>query len=211
MRDSVTPDIFAAPVEDKFSDYDPFARTPDVQPGPTKGAIGFIRQAKSAEAAILGANPELNREAAKAMAPKGKVKPDDNIKRLLKIAGDLGYFALKTEYFEANYSGMILKKDLGGIIDVIGFRPKNGAVEVLGIQDTTINSMAAHIRKMASANEVAVPGLGKRTYLDMTRSFLKSGVRIVIIGWYKEGVHWKYKEFEVTEKVIEEAIGRKRK
>lgn len=193
-------------------DYDPFAGTPDAQPT-VKPGVGYMRRPKDAWAAFDGPNPETDSKAAQAIRDKqkAKTKPDRNIKKLIDYAASLGYFAFGTEYYASVYGGAIVKKDMLGVIDVLGIKAVGTHTEMLGIQDTTKTGMAAHIRKMASTDEVAIPGIGKRPYVDMVRAFLNANGKLLLIGWYQEGSRWAFETFWVTEDVLQKAIARKRK
>lgn len=218
MKDFATPDIFAdhpiMTTKHPITDYDPFARTPDVAPGPVGTASkGYVRKAKTVDEAILGANPELDRNAAATAREKqsAKLTPDDAIPKIIKHAASQGFSAVRTEHRITNYSGVVSKTDWYGLCDVSAIKAVGGNTALRAYQSTTKASVAAHIRKMASDEKFQVPGRGMQRYVDMTREFLKCNGRIFIIGWYFENNRWQFVEFEVTWKVIEDAIGRKRK
>lgn len=197
-------------------EYDPFDKTPDAPSSKSLGEKGFVRKPRSAEEAILGANPELDREAYQnelAKQQKKAGKPKDCIKRIIELATKAGYFAIKCELYEAQYSGAILKRDLFGIIDVIGIRlnTRGMGTDVIGYQDTTASQVNAHLRKMVSTELVAVGGLGQRTYKSMTEAWLNAGCKLVIVGWKQEGRFWMPDLLDVTRELLLEVESRKRR
>jgi hypothetical protein len=71
------------------------------------------------------------------------------------------------------------KKDLFGIFDIVAI----GNGETIGIQLTSKSNMSSRIKKIADS--------------DFLTEIVRSGWRIIVIGWYKkENGRYDYKEFE---------------
>lgn len=73
-----------------------------------------------------------------------------------------------------------IRQDLFGFIDVLCL----GDDEIIGVQTTTKSNMNARIKKISDHENVA--------------AVRKSGMRILVHGWYKEKGRWKFNEVDIS-------------
>jgi hypothetical protein len=96
--------------------------------------------------------------------------------RTIALYESKGY---KCDIFESYNSFSRRKKDLFGIFDIVAI----GNGETLGIQLTSKSNMSSRIKKITDS--------------DFFTEIVRSGWRIIVIGWYKkENGRYDYKEFE---------------
>jgi hypothetical protein len=96
--------------------------------------------------------------------------------RTIALYESRGY---KCDIVESYNSFSRRKKDLFGIFDIVAI----GNGETLGIQLTSKNNMSSRIKKITNS--------------DFFAEIVRSGWRIIVIGWYKkENGRYDYKEFE---------------
>jgi len=96
--------------------------------------------------------------------------------RTVALLKDRGYQCDVVESYNAFTKR---KKDLFGIFDIVAI----GNGETIGIQLTSKSNMSSRIKKIADS--------------DFFTEIVRSGWRIIVIGWYKkENGRYDYKEFE---------------
>jgi len=96
--------------------------------------------------------------------------------RTIALYESKGY---KCDIVESYNSFSRRKKDLFGIFDIVAI----GNGETLGIQLTSKSNMSSRIKKITDS--------------DFFTEIVRSGWRIIVIGWYKkENGRYDYKEFE---------------
>jgi hypothetical protein len=96
--------------------------------------------------------------------------------RTIALYESKGY---KCDIVESYNSFSRRKKDLFGIFDIVAI----GNGETLGIQLTSKSNMSSRIKKITNS--------------DFFTEIVRSGWRIIVIGWYKkENGRYDYKEFE---------------
>jgi hypothetical protein len=99
-----------------------------------------------------------------------------NNARTIALYESKGY---KCDIVESYNSFSRRKKDLFGIFDIVAI----GNGETLGIQLTSKSNMSSRIKKITDS--------------DFFTEIVRSGWRIIVIGWYKkENGRYDYKEFE---------------
>jgi hypothetical protein len=88
------------------------------------------------------------------------------------------------EHWKRNpVTGIQTKHDLFGFIDILAL----GNDEIVGVQTTTQDHLAAHVRKIVKAPTFA--------------AVVASGIRVVIHGWHQPNgprTHWALEEFDLT-------------
>jgi hypothetical protein len=89
---------------------------------------------------------------------------------------ELGYLVATVEHYNAFTKR---KHDLWGCIDLLAI----GNKETLAIQVTSKSNLSARRHKIEETE----------AYPEM----LRSGWRVILHGWYKEGNRWKLKEVEL--------------
>jgi hypothetical protein len=96
--------------------------------------------------------------------------------RTIALYESKGY---KCDIVESYNSFSRRKKDLFGIFDIVAI----GNGETLGIQLTSKSNMSSRIKKITNS--------------DFFTEIVRSGWRIIVIGWYKkENGRYDFKEFE---------------
>ena len=130
-----------------------------------------------------------------------------------------GYLWTKQEWYVTLYAGMKVKRDFLGFADMLGTR-RPGVVgpPFIASQITTQKALMAHLRKYSDSGATSAD---ETPTLDKLRAFLSTGSVFVMLGYFKEMVPaktggmkesgWLYTPIEVTNEMLDKAIGRKRK
>lgn len=149
-----------------------------------------------------------------AKAPRKKQV--DNTTRTRDLLVSRGFVAVRADRTVQKRIGpapsdvMVFTEDLLGFVDILAF-PAHGTGPCVAVQLTSKDAMGERIRKMCKKED---PRRGEPVCLDALIPWLRSGQRVIVIGWYQPGgpgSKWAHEEKEVTLDTIALVESRRRK